>query len=89
MSKLALIKIYNDEELHKRDAYSIIPVHDEILIETPLRYARYVKKRFANDMETAAKPTLTIPISCDVVSSDRWYGEELDVESELQELPVV
>ena len=89
MSKLALIKIRKDEELIKRDTHAIIPVHDEILIETPLRYARYVKKRFANDMETAAKPTLTIPITCDVVSSDRWYGEDLDIDSELQGLPVV
>lgn len=83
MSKLALIKIRNDEELQKRGAYAIIPVHDEILIETPLRYARFVKKQFAHDMETAARPRLTIPISCDVVSSERWYGEELDVDVEL------
>ena len=89
MSKLALIKIHNDEELIRHMAYAIIPVHDEILIETPLRYARFVGARFANDMETAAKPTLTIPITCDVVSSDKWYGEELDIESELQGLPVV
>ena len=89
MSKLALIKIHDDEELIKRDTYSIIPVHDEILIETPLRYARYVRKRFANDMETAAKPTLTIPITCDVVTSDKWYGEEMDLDSELQGLPVI
>lgn len=89
MSKLALIKIHDDEELIKRDSYAIIPVHDEILIETPLRYARYVRKRFANDMETAAKPTLTIPITCDVVTSDKWYGEEMDLDGELQGLPVI
>lgn len=86
MSKLALIKIRNDEELIKRGVKTIIPVHDEILIETPLRYARYVKARFANDMETAAKPKLNIPVCCDVVSSERWYGEELDIESVLNGL---
>ena len=80
MSKLALIKIRADEELNKRGVRTIIPVHDEILIETPLRYARYVKGRFANDMETAARPRLTIPISCDVVSAERWYGDELDID---------
>lgn len=79
MSKLALIKIRNDEELISRGVKTIIPVHDEILIETPLRYAKYVKARFANDMETAAKPKLNIPVCCDVVSSERWYGDELDV----------
>lgn len=87
MSKLALIKIRNDEELIKRQVKIIIPVHDEILIETPLRYAKYVKTRFANDMETAAKPRLTIPVKCDVVSSERWYGEEIDLNKVLEDLP--
>lgn len=89
MSKLALIKIRTDDELNKRGVKTIIPVHDEILIEAPLRYARSIKKQFAFDMETAAKPVLTIPISCDVVSSDRWYGDELDVESILGDMPEV
>lgn len=85
MSKLALIKIRADELLKERGVRTIIPVHDEILIETPLRYARFVKKQFAHDMETAARPRLTIPISCDVVSSDRWYGEELNLDEVLSE----
>lgn len=86
MSKLALIKIRNDEELIKRGVKPIIPVHDEILIETPLRYAKYVKARFANDMETAAKPKLNIPVCCDVVSAERWYGDELDLDVLLEGL---
>ena len=91
MSKLALIKIHNDEELANRGVRTIIPVHDEILIETPLRYARYTKKRFSHDMETAAADTgkLTIPVCCDVVSTNEWYGEELDLESILGDLPEV
>jgi hypothetical protein len=36
-------------------------------------------------METAARPRLTIPISCDVASSDRWYGEELNLDEVLSE----
>lgn len=85
MSKLALIKIRADELLKERGVRTIIPVHDEILIEAPLRYARFVKKQFAHDMETAARPRLTIPISCDVESSDRWYGEELNLDEVLSE----
>ncbi len=86
MSKLAMIKIYNDDELKKRKVKLIIPVHDEILVETPLRYAKYVKERFANDMMTAARPVLTIPVSCDVESSDRWYGDQMDLNKELEGL---
>ena len=86
MSKMALVKIHNDEELIKRKVKIIIPVHDEILIETPLRYAKYVKDRFAEDMMTAARPKLTIPVSCDVESSDRWYGETMDLDEVLKGL---
>ena len=86
MSKLACIKIYNDEELIKRGVKIIIPVHDEILIETPLRYARFVKQQFASDMCNAPKPLLTIPMSCDVVSAYGWYWDELDLDQELGEL---
>lgn len=89
MSKLALIKIRADEELRKRGVRTIIPVHDEILIETPLRYARFIKKRFAEDMETAAKPKLTIPISCDVTSAPCWYGDELDLDEILGDMPEI
>lgn len=87
MSKLALIKIYSDEELKKRKVKLIIPVHDEILVETPLRYAKYVRERFANDMMTAARPVLTIPVKCDVETSDRWYGEQMDLDTVLAGLP--
>lgn len=91
MSKLALIKIHNDEELKKRGVRTIIPVHDEILIETPLRYARFTRKQFSHDMETAASDTgkLTIPVECDVVSTNEWYGEELDLDNILEGLPVI
>ena len=87
MSKLALIKIFYDEELNKRGVKIIIPVHDEILIETPLRYGKVVKPRFEKDMENAARPVLTIPISCDVESSFRWYGEQINFDEELAGLP--
>ena len=89
MSKKALIKIHNDVELKNRKVKIIIPVHDEILIETPLRYAKSVKKIFANDMETAARDRLTIPISCDVVSANGWYHDELDLHEVLGDLPDV
>ena len=87
MSKLALIKIHNDEELNKRGVKTIIPVHDEILIEVPIRYAKFVKRRFAEDMETAAKPKLTIPVCCDVTSALMWYGDEIDLDELLGDLP--
>lgn len=86
MSKKALVKIYTDEELVKRGVKIIIPVHDEILLETPLRYAKFVKKQFAYDMCEAPQPDLGIPMSVDVVSANGWYHEELDLDKELEEI---
>ena len=86
MSKLALIKLMNDEELKKRLVKVIIPIHDEVLLETPLRYARFVKKRFAEDMNNAPKPKLTIPVSCDVVTAFGWYHDEINLDEELDGL---
>ena len=40
-------------------------------------------------METAAKPKLNIPVCCDVVSSERWYGDEIELETMLGSLPEV
>ena len=86
MSKLALIKILTDKTLQDRGVRIIIPVHDEILIETPLRYAKFVKKQFAYDMIEAPQPQLGIPMSCDVVSAERWYGDELELDEILGDL---
>jgi len=86
MSKKALIKINTDEELIKRGVKPIIPVHDEVLIETPLRYAKYAKHRFAYDMEEAPQPELGIQMKCDVVTSCRWYGDELNLDEILGDL---
>ena len=86
MSKLALIKILTDKTLQDRGVKIIIPVHDEILIETPLRYAKFVKKQFAYDMIEAPQPQLGIPMSCDVVSAERWYGDELELDEILGDL---
>ena len=89
MSKMAMISILNDPELIKRLVKIIIPIHDEIIIEVPLRFARYTKNRFAEDMKNAAKPKLTVPVSCDVVNSTHWTGAEIDLDELLGDLPEI
>ena len=49
-------------------------------------YARFVKKRFAEDMNNAPKPKLTIPVSCDVVTAFGWYHDEINLDEELDGL---
>lgn len=85
MSKKALIKLNSDERLQKLHAKPIIPIHDEVILSSPFRYAREVEKRFAYDMETAATDKLHLDISTDVEVTFNWYGESLDLDKELSD----
>lgn len=85
MSKKALIKLNNDERLRALHGKPIIPIHDEVILSSPFRYAREVEKRFAYDMETAATDKLHLDISTDVTVTFNWYGKELDLDKELSD----
>lgn len=86
MSKKAMIAVNNDTRLKELKGQVIIPVHDELILQSPLRNARIVKELFAYDMEHAAEDRLTVPIKCDVTTTFEWYGEELDLDKELEGL---
>lgn len=79
LTKLAMIKVGNDERLKELGFRLLIPVHDELIAECPKENAKEAAERFAKLMSDAAKPTLTVPISCDVEITERWYGEEVDI----------
>ena len=58
MSKKAMIAVNNDARLKELHGQVIIPVHDELILQSPLRNARVVKELFAYDMEHAAEDTI-------------------------------
>lgn len=78
-SKLAMIALNNDARLKELGFKILIPVHDEIIAECPKENAKEVKERFAYIMSHSSGDKFTIPISCDVAVSERWYGEELQL----------
>ena len=78
MSKLAMIKVGTDKQLKEWGFRLLIPVHDELIGECPKETAKQCAERFAYLMSTAADK-LTIPISCDVACSYKWYGEEIQL----------
>lgn len=80
MSKLAMIKLGNDKRLKELGFRMLIPVHDEIIAECPKENAKECSERFAKIMNEAAVGKLTIPISCDVEITDRWYGEAVEID---------
>lgn len=77
MSKLAMIKVGNNKRLKELGFRLLIPVHDELIGECPKENAKECKELFAKLMSEAAADKLTIPISCDVEVTERWYGESL------------
>jgi len=79
MSKLAMILVGKDRELKELGFRLLIPVHDELIGECPKENAKEVSERFALLMSKAAESKLTVPISCDVEITERWYGERIKI----------
>ena len=79
MSKLAMIKVGNDERLKELGFRLLIPVHDELIAECPEETAKEASERFAMLMSKAAESKLTVPISCDVEITKAWYGERMEL----------
>lgn len=76
-AKLAMIALNRDERLKELGFRILIPVHDEVIAECPKENAKEVSERFAYIMSHSSGEKFTIPISCDVEVSERWYGEPI------------
>ena len=79
MSKLAMIKVGNDQRLKELGFRLLIPVHDELIGECPIKNAKECSERFAELMSQAASGKLEIPIKCDVEITNCWYGEKVRI----------
>ena len=79
MSKLAMILVGNDKRLKELGFRLLIPVHDELIAECPKENVKECSERFAKLMSEAAKSKLTVPISCDVEITKKWYGERIEI----------
>lgn len=84
MCKRAMNLIYRDPDMKKWGFRMLIPIHDEILGEAPLKFAKEAGLKLQELMIKAADG-LSIPFKCDVVWMDRWNGKEYN-EDNLDEL---
>lgn len=80
MSKLAMISIYNNEELKNLGYRMLIPVHDEIIGEAPIENAKRAGEIVCKLMIEAAAKRISVPMKVDAEITDRWYGEEVEFE---------
>lgn len=78
MTKLAMIKIYNNEELNKLKFKMLINVHDEIIGECPAENAEECGKLLSGLMIQAAKDVIDMPMKCDVEICKNWYGTSVN-----------
>ena len=76
MSKLAMRKVYDNQELRKLGFKMLLQVHDELIGECPVENASRVADLLSDIMKHSAEPVVTIPFKCDTEVSDRWYADD-------------
>ena len=79
MTKLTMIKIFNDKELNELGYKLIIPVHDEVLGICPKENAKAVRDRLEYIMMHIVDGKFKIPMKCDIEVTERWYGEGIEI----------
>lgn len=82
MTKLAMIKIYNNEELRNLGFKMLINVHDEIIGECPAENAERCGELLSGLMIQAAKDIIDMPMKCDVEICKNWYGTSVNFPDE-------
>lgn len=78
LTKLAMIELYNCQELRDLGFKMLIPVHDEIIAECPKENSGRCAELMSQLMLHAGKD-LVVPLSCDTDAFYSWYGPKLDV----------
>ena len=75
LTKIALLLIFNNKEWNELGAVILLPVHDEIIAEVPIRNAKRAGELLGQLMSDAGS-FLPFTISCDVTTTYKWYGLE-------------
>lgn len=70
--KIAMINVYNALKNGGFKAKLILQVHDELVIDCPIKEMDAVKKLLQNEMEKAV--TLKVPLIADAKSGSDWYS---------------
>jgi DNA polymerase I-like protein with 3'-5' exonuclease and polymerase domains len=79
LTKLAMIRLNNNQELKDLGFRLLIPVHDEVIAECPEENIKQCSELLAKTMSAAAEEILKMPIKCDVAITKCWYGEEMKI----------
>ena len=69
--KIAVIDVYREIKKRNLEAKIVLQVHDEMMIEAPLKEAEEVKNIVKEQMQKAA--TLKVPLIAKVSEANNWY----------------
>lgn len=73
LTKIAILKVFNDPEWNAIGGRVLLPVHDELIAEVPIdNYAE--GERLLSKLMSEAGSFFPFTISCDVTTTLRWYG---------------
>lgn len=76
MTKIAMIKLYNDKQLNDLGFKLLIGVHDELIGECPVENADKVAERLTYVMKTCVNDIIDVPFKCDADVADHWYAND-------------
>ncbi|MDR0986739.1 MAG: DNA polymerase I [Ruminococcus sp.] len=69
--KIAMINVYSRLKAEKLQTKLILQVHDELILEAPIREQERAAKILSEEMEKAA--SLSVPLVADVHTGENWY----------------
>lgn len=73
MSKLAMRKVFDNQELRDLGFKILLQIHDELIGECPVENSEKVAEILTYVMKESAKPVVQIPFKCDATIEERWY----------------
>jgi DNA polymerase-1 len=77
--KIAIIKLHRSEELKELGCRMLLPIHDELLFECPVENVPKASIIIKDIMEHCVDRWWNVPNVVDIVVTDRWAGEELEI----------
>lgn len=73
MSKIAMIQVYNSQELRELGFKIVLQIHDELIGECPEENADKAAEILTSIMKDCVKDYVTVPFKCDPDISPCWY----------------
>jgi DNA polymerase I-like protein with 3'-5' exonuclease and polymerase domains len=78
LTKKAQILLFNNKELRDLGFRMLIPVHDEIIAECPVKNVKRCAE-LMSELMIQAGSDMCVPLKCDVALFYKWYGKKYSV----------